>query len=116
MRAVRSVLEWMSLGYSNPNTSKLVDDFVSKVAVQGAYYLANNIEPHKHRDLVYVLKTLKDLFLSTRSTDPDLMEIRKLGEKIVVSALGKLSTSLMMATRTAVIMYLCLRFISNKNG
>lgn len=116
VRAVRSVLEWMSLGYSNPNTSKLVDDFVSKVAVQGAYYLANNIEPHKHRDLVYVLKTLKDLFLSTRSTDPDLMEIRKLGEKIVVSALGKLSTSLMMATRTAVIMYLCLRFISNKNG
>ena len=114
LRAVRTVLEWMSLGYSQPAHSKQIDDWVGKVAVQAAYYLTNHIEPTKQRDLVYVLKTLKDLFLSSRSQDPDLVAIRDDGEKIVVAALGKLSNSLMMATRTAVIMYLCLRFLSNK--
>ena len=112
VRAVRSVLVWMSENYSTPKHHKLVDDFVSKTIVQAVHFLNTNIEPSKHKDLPYVLTQLKNLFLSTRSVDPDLLEIRELGEKIVVLSQGKLSNSLMMATRTAVIIYICLRFLA----
>ena len=74
-----------------------------------------NVEPNKRRDLSYVLTQLKNLFLSTRSVDPDLATVRELGEKILGLANGKMSSSLMMATRTAVIMYICLRALVGKN-
>jgi hypothetical protein len=47
--------------------------------------------------------------------DPDLLDIREKGEKIIELSQGKLSTSLMMATRTAVIMYICLRAMVGSN-
>lgn len=115
LRAVRSVLEWLSSHAADPKNVKLVDDFLSRTLVQMAHFLQYNIEPSRHRDLNYVMTNLKNLFLSTRSVDPDLANIRDLGEKIIIQSEGKLSTSLMMATRTAVIMYICLRaMVGNK--
>lgn len=112
IRAVRSVLTWMSENSSVPKHTQLVDQFISMVVVQAMHFMNTAIEPHKHRDMVYVVTQLKNLFLSTRSVDPDLLKIRELGEQIVVFSQGKLSDSLMMATRTAVIIYVCLRFLS----
>ncbi len=112
VRAVRSVLVWMAENYATPQHHKLVDEFISKTVVQAVHFLNTNIDHTKHKDLPYVLTQLKNLFLSTRSVDPDLLELREIGEKIVVLSQGKLSNSLMMATRTAVIIYICLRFLA----
>lgn len=114
-RAVRSTLEWLSLNSSNQTHLKLVDDFCTRTLVQMAHFMQYNIESYRARDLNYVMTTLKNLFLSTRSVDPDLMDIRAKGEKIIELSQGKLSGSLMMATRTAVIMYICLRALVGKN-
>lgn len=114
-RAVRSTLEWLSLNSSNQTHLKLVDDFCTRTLVQMAHFMQYNIESHRARDLNYVMTTLKNLFLSTRSVDPDLLDIRAKGEKIIELSQGKLSGSLMMATRTAVIMYVCLRALVGKN-
>lgn len=114
VRAVVSSLEWLSEGYSDPKRHKLVDDFVSRVLVQMAHFMQYNIEANRHKDLAYVMGNLKNLFLSTRSIDPDLLKIRELGEKILKDAQGEMSSSLIMATRTAVIMYICLRSLVGK--
>lgn len=114
-RAIRHTLDWLCTAYVEPKYSKLSDDFLTRVIVQAVYFMDNNIEPNKRRDLNYVLTQLKNLFLSTRSIDPDLVHIREVGEEIIDLANGKLSTSLMMATRTAVIMYVCLRALVGKN-
>lgn len=109
LRAVTSTLEWLVDGSMDPKRHKQVDDFVCRVLVLMAHFMQYNIEANRHRDLAYVLSTLKNLFLSTRSVDPDLIKVREMGEKIVTEAQGKMSTSLMMATRTAVIIYICAR-------
>lgn len=109
LRAVTSTLEWLVDGSMDPKRHKQVDDFICRVLVLMAHFMQYNIEANRHRDLAYVLSTLKNLFLSTRSVDPDLIKVREMGEKIVTEAQGKMSTSLMMATRTAVIIYICAR-------
>ena len=52
----------------------------------------------------------KNLYLSTRSTDEDLEKIRNIGEKIITASQDtKLSKSLLMSTRTALILYIIFR-------
>lgn len=114
-RSVREVLEWMSDKSVDATVFKEVDSFISRTMVLCVYYMDAQIEHKRRRDYVYVMKTLKDLFLSTRSVDPDLLLVREKGQDIVEKALGKLSDSLMKATRTAVIMYLCLRAMVGGN-
>lgn len=114
-RSIRATLEWMCQQYSQPKHNKLIDDFMTRTIVQAVYFMENNIEANKRRDIGYVLSQLKNLFLSTRSVDPDLIRIREIGESIMLLAHGKQSTSLMMATRTAVIMFVCLRALVGKN-
>lgn len=115
-RAIRSTLEWVSLQSKDVKNHKLIDDFIGLVVVQALHFMEYNIEPHRRKDLTFVLMTLKNLFLSTRSTDPDLLLIREIGEKIVEGAQGKQSASLMMATRTALIVYVCLRALVGRSA
>lgn len=114
-RALATVLEWLSVSHGDPKKHQEVDLFISRVLVQMAHFLQYNIDPKRHEDKEYVLVGLKNLFLSTRSVDPDLVKIREMGEKIVHAALDEISTSLMMATRTSVILYICLRALVGKN-
>lgn len=115
-RAIRFTLDWIAVETSQPKFHKVIDTFITRVVVQAIYFMEYNIEPNKRKDLAYVLSNLKNLFLSTRSIDPDLVQLRELGEEIITLAHGKLSSSLMMATRTAVIMYICLRALVGKNS
>lgn len=120
-RSVREVLEYMSVQSMDAKIFKQVDDFISRTMVLCVYYMDNNIEYQRRRDYVYIVKTLKDMFLSTRSADEDLIKVREMGQAIVQAALlppdppgtpkskkRTLSDSLMKSTRTAVILYLCL--------
>jgi hypothetical protein len=62
-----------------------------------------------------LMVTLKNLYLSTRSTDPELLKIRKLGQELVKASAGKVNSSLEMATRSSLILYITLRaFVLSK--
>lgn len=111
-RSVREVLEWMSVNSMDAETFKRIDAFVGRTMVLCTFYMDNKMDRLRFDDYVYVVKTLKDLFLSTLSVDPDLLAVRKDGEWLVKQSLGKISDSLMKATRTAVILYLCLLAMS----
>ena len=111
-RSVREVLEWMSTNAMDAKSFSEIDKFVSMVLVLCVYFMDTQMDRKRLDDGVYVAKTLKDLFLATRSADTDLKQVRSDGEVFVKKALGKVSTSLLNATRTAVIIYICLRALA----
>ncbi len=107
-RMLVSVLEWISENYTTTKHHKKLDEFIRTIMVH-SYHLLNDMAPGETHDLAMVLVTLKNLYLSTRSTDPELAEIRQLGQTIIKEAAGKVNNSLEMATRTSVILYITLR-------
>lgn len=114
-RMVKAVLSWLSDALADKKTSKLVDEFVSKVIVQSMYFIDNQMELRNKNDYPYILKQLKNLYLSTRTTDPDIDIIRDLGYKLLKSFDPKASESLTLSTRTTIILYISLRaFIGKK--
>lgn len=116
-RMIKHTVTWMFEQYSHPKEHKLIDEFMCLVIVQTMYMIENNIEITRRKDYAYVLNQLKNLFLSTRSIDPELEKLRDLGEKLVVMANGKsISDGLKYATRTSIILYIALRVLSGKNS
>ena len=113
-RIVKHTLGWMVDGYMDAKLMSLIDSFVQKVIVQSMHLIQNNIDPAHSKDLAHIISTLKNLYLSTRSVDKDLVEIRELGELIVKKANGKVSSSLSMSTRTSLILYVTLRALVGK--
>lgn len=109
------VLQMVHEGSSNEN-SVLMQTFVQKVVVY-SYHLLNQNQISNMRDYPMVLTSLKNLYLSTRSTDAELSVIRDMGAKIVkMTSKTKFSDSLMMATRTSLILYICLRALVGRNS
>lgn len=106
-RIIVNTLSWMVGNYGGKH-NKLIDEFISKTIIQSSYFIDTNIEASRRKDIGHVLIQLKNLYLSTRSTDNDLLEIRVLGEKILKHANGEVSKGLMLSTRTAIILYITL--------
>lgn len=109
-RIVKRTLFWLSENYNNGKNSKLIDEFVSLTIVQSMFMVQNNMDQKHARDYPYILVTLKNLYLSTRTTDPEIDKIRELGIKIIQEANGKhISDALALSTRTSIILYISLR-------
>jgi hypothetical protein len=117
IKMVRSVLAWMSDEYHNHTYKQLIDDFLSKTLIYSYYLINDHVQPSHLRDYPYILTQLKNLYLSTRSEDSDLLEIRDLGNKIIKNSKdGEISDALLTATRTSIILYLILRSLVGKNA
>lgn len=110
LRMLTNTLEWIVKGYGDPKYSKELDEWMAKIIVH-SFYMLSNASMSETRDYTSMLVTLKNLYLSTRSTDKDLVEIRKAGDRFIKLANGSSSSSLAMATRTAVILYITFRSI-----
>lgn len=108
-RMIRATLEWMAKSYADPTWNPAIDKFVTDVIVQSMFYIGKHVSINHRKNLPVILKTLKDLYLATQSQDPDLLSIRKQGEKIMKGFNPQISATLMTSTRTAVILYFTLR-------
>ena len=107
-RMLMQVLSWLSENYMGRQWHAKIDEFVRLIVIH-SYHLVAEMGEAEINDLPSVLVTLKNLYLSTRSADPELLKIRKLGEQLVKESAGKVNPSLEMATRTSVILYITLR-------
>ena len=112
-RTMRIVLGWMSDNYQVVKHSKDIDGFISKVVYLTFFFIEKNIPINKRKDIAYVLKSIKDLFLSTRTSDSDIIKVRELGDKISKASIGRASKTLIQSTRTAIILYIALRALTN---
>jgi hypothetical protein len=114
-RMIKSNLNWMVDNY-NTDSHMTIDDFITSVIVYSFFLLNDNDNITNLRDYPRILTELKNLYLSTRSTDADLIKIRDLGSEIIrKSNEGKLSDSLVLSTRTSLILYITLRALVGKN-
>ena len=114
-RMVKSVLSWLSMNYSHGKYHKDIDLFLTTVVVHSFHLLHNSIHATNLRDYPTLLTKLKNLYLSTRSTDKDLVLIRDLGEKLIKARGEHISESLLLSTRTSIILYITLRALVGIN-
>ena len=109
-RMLNVTLSWLSDNYSDPKWHKDIDDWIQIVVIH-SFHLLSEVGERDTKDYPSMLTTLKNLYLSTRSSDKDLVNIRKQGDKLIKAANGHVNNSLAMATRTACILYVTLRAI-----
>jgi hypothetical protein len=60
-------------------------------------------------DLAGLVSNMRGVYMSSRSTDRDLLEIRKLAEKVVAKATGLKNDNIIASVRTGLLLYLVLR-------
>ena len=115
-RMVRSMLLWMCQMYNDAKWHKKIDDFLAKVMVQSLYFIDHQIAPKHQRDYPYILTQLKNLYLSTRTTDEDVDAIRELGYELIRGYDKTISEGLVLSTRTSLLLYVTLRGLVGKNA
>jgi len=114
-RIIKHTLEWMFENHSNIIHNKLIHEFMHLVIIHSFYLIQNNIGISHLNDYQHILGNLKNLYLSTRSNDKDLLRIREIGEKIVLLANAKANKGLVSSTRTSIILYIVLRALVGRS-
>ncbi len=109
-RMLSSTLTWLSEHYNDSKWHGKIDDYLKLIIIHSFYLLEQSGASH-FKDYPGLLLALKNLYLSTRSNDPELLKIRKLGDELIKAANGPVNSSLALATRTATILYITLRAI-----
>lgn len=113
-RMINATLSWMCEHSMTPTAHKEIDEFI-RLTIVHSYHLLTEANLNDSTDLGTIIVTLKNLYLSTRSTDRELIKIRNIGDSIVKKANGSVNNSLALATRTAVILYISLlTFVAGK--
>ena len=108
-RQVENTLRWMSQNYAHVKSGQITG-LIDKTMLHSFSYLENNRNVYSaSTDLTVLMGRLKGIYTSSRSTDPDLLEIRKLCEDIVKIATGSKNNNLVVSIRTAVLLYMVLR-------
>lgn len=106
-RGFVKVLEWMSEHYA---TEPEIEEIVRKVLIHSFNYLIDNGQILKNtRDLAGLLTKLKGIYVSSRSSDEDLLELRDIGTSLIGKAIGKTNEQTVAAIRTGLFLYICLR-------
>jgi hypothetical protein len=93
---------------------KQIDDILDRVLVHAYdYFMTNkNILTDKTVDLADILQRLKGIYTSSRATDQDLKDLRKITEKFVAHAIdNKVSTNI-SSVRTGFLLYIMARTLT----
>lgn len=113
-RLVKDSLVWLTQNSAGKDF-KLIDQWISQVVIFSFYLIETRIESTRWKDIPYLLIQLKNFYLSSRSTEEDLLHIREQTDKLLLKAHKKLSTPLLLSTRTALILYVTLAVLAGKS-
>jgi hypothetical protein len=106
---VLATLEYLSNNYlrtANDEVTALID----KCLIHSfGYFSANRTNIRTNVDIGALLVRLRGVYTSSRSTDPDLLELRLAMEKVVKKAIEPKTPSVISAVRTACLLYLVAR-------
>lgn len=108
-RHLRSALEHLSKNYFR-NDHQKIERIVNLSMVHAYAYLSDNrISLRSNVDLSAMLIRLKGAYTSSRSTDPDLLELRDLVEEVIRPAVDSKTDAVVASVRTGVLLYLVSR-------
>lgn len=107
---IEKALVYMSQSMSDPKASIVIEDFVRKVLTYAYDYLKDNKYLSRNsKNIVAILGKLKGVFMAARNNEASLVEIRDIGDTIIKAAIAKINKQAAAATRSSVILYICLR-------
>jgi len=108
-KLVEESLSWMSENAKFTN-QKEIKEFTDLTLVHSFHYLENNrTVASKTIDLLTLVNKLKGVYMSSRSTEEDLLKLRQLGEKILKKAIKTKNSSIVASVRTAIMLYIVIR-------
>lgn len=104
-----STLEWCSANYKY-SSHKEVEILIDEVLTHSFTYLNNNRTVLKEStDLAGMLSKLRGVYMSSRSTEVELLNIRKIAEKIIKQATNTKNDNAVSSVRTGLMLYIVLR-------
>lgn len=107
-------LEWMSDNYSQ-NGAGIIEEVLDETMLHTLDYLSHNRDLiKKDSDLALILVKLRGVYMSSRSTDESLQQLREKTEKIVSISTGNKNESVISSVRTGVMLYIVLRALTMK--
>lgn len=102
-------LEWMS-DYFGHKEHPEIEEFVELTLIHSYnYFLENNYILRDRSNISRLLGKLKNIYVSSRSSDPDLLKLRELGTSIVQKATFKSNEQTIASVRTSLLLYIGLR-------
>lgn len=109
VRGFTQTLEWMS-HESGQLKHPEIEVFVKLILTHSYnYLLANGHQVGNMRDISGLLGKLKGAYVSSRTSEPDLLKLREMGTEIVKVATGKSNEQSIAAIRTGLFLYVSLR-------
>ena len=111
----RMTLEWMSDNYRLKGSDE-IENILNTVLTHSFDYLSKNRSSVRNvNDLPGLISKLRGVYMSSRSTDPVLINLRKSVEKVVMDATGNKNNSVVASVRTGVLLYVILRSFTMKH-
>lgn len=108
-------LTWASLNYGHTK-DRVVEKALDMIAEHAFAYLSDHRELlHTTGDLANLVSKLRGAYMSSRSSDPLLLQIRELVGSIVAQATKSKNDSVIAATRTGFMIYVIVRMFSMKH-
>lgn len=108
-KLVEESLSWISENVKYTN-QKEIKEFVELTLVHSFNYLQNNrTVASRSIDLLSLINKLKGVYMSSRSTEEDLMKLRQLGEKILKKSIDTKNSSVIASVRTSIMLYIVIR-------
>jgi hypothetical protein len=99
----------------NANT-KDVETLMDEVLIHAFEYLSTDTRAQsKFNDIPALITKLRALYMASRSTDPGLLKMRALGEKLVKKAVKTTNASAAASVRTGVMLYIVLRTFAKQH-
>jgi hypothetical protein len=106
---LRTTLEFLSRNYLKAQSDEVIK-LLDNTLIHSFTYLAENRATMRSGiDLPSLLTRLRGVYTSSRSTDPDLLELRKIVEDITRTAIDVKTEAVIASVRTAVLLYIIAR-------
>lgn len=104
-------LAYLSLHHGNPKKAYL-DELIQETLVYVFGYLQSNRTLLSRNDLPTLLMKLRALLVASRSVDPQVIQLREWGDKLVKEAVKNRNPAIISSVRTAVLLYITLRALT----
>lgn len=108
-KAFVKALEWISLNCGHKEHPEIEELITTTLVHSFNYFLSNNYVLRDRSNLSGLLGKLKNIYVSSRSTDVDLLKLRELGTQVVSKATHKSNEQSIAAVRTSILLYIGLR-------
>jgi hypothetical protein len=108
-KLLTQTLEWICANY-NYDKNKLSEKLIDLTLTHSFSYLSENKNLlQRNNDLPTLLAKLRGVYMSSRSSDSDLIEMREISEVIVSQSAKTKSSSVVASVKTGVLLYIVLR-------